>query len=166
MNPRTFDTFVLLSGLVCSRPIALCVKPQSGKRLRESGWRLGCDKGLAEVVQSYFKSPYLMTPMGRDRAATATTAGRAVVLVAMEAATVVAMIVAVMILAIMMFIVLVMLMSMLLLLPMPMLLLLFLMLLLLLVVLSLLLPSASFRMRPQTNTSAIRKYLPIMIGQS
>jgi hypothetical protein len=45
-------------------------------------------------------------------------------------------------------------------------LLLFLMLLLLLIGLSLLLPGASFRMRPQTNTSAIRRYLPIRIGRS
>jgi hypothetical protein len=49
--------------------------------------------------------------------------------------------------------------------PMPMLLLLFLMLLLLLVVLS----AAAERILqddPQTNTSAIRRYLPIMIGRS
>jgi hypothetical protein len=138
--PRTLDTFILLGGFVRPRPITLCVPPQSGEGVRESGWRRGRGEGLAEVVQSHLKSPCLMTSTGRNRAATATTAGRAVVLVAMEAATV---------LAIMMFIALVMLMSMPLLLPMsmplPMLLLLFLM-LLLLVVLSLLLPSASFRM--------------------
>jgi hypothetical protein len=131
VNPTALGAFVPLRRFVSPLPITFSVPPQSGEGVRESGWRLGCGKGLAEVVQSHFKSPCLMTPMGRDRAAT----------------VVVAMIVAVMVLAIMMFIVLVMLTSMLLLLPMPMpmLLLLFLM-LLLLIVLSLLPPSASFRM--------------------
>jgi hypothetical protein len=112
-----------------------------------------------------------MTPMGRDRAATATTAGKAVVLAAMEAATVVvAMIVAVMVLAIMMFycagdahvdavvvaaadadadvVALV---------PDAA------------VVVGRVVVAAADRILqddPQTNTSAIRRYLPIMIGRS
>jgi hypothetical protein len=41
VNPRTILAFVLLSGVVCSRPIALGIPPQSGEGVSESGWRLG-----------------------------------------------------------------------------------------------------------------------------
>lgn len=41
VDPRTIGAFVLLSGFVRSRPIALRVPPQSGEGERESGWRLG-----------------------------------------------------------------------------------------------------------------------------
>lgn len=41
MNPTTLGTFVLLSGFVRSRPIALGIPPQSGEGECESGWRLG-----------------------------------------------------------------------------------------------------------------------------
>ena len=41
VHPRTLDAFVLLSGFVRSRPIALGIPPESGEGVRESGWRLG-----------------------------------------------------------------------------------------------------------------------------
>ena len=40
MNPRSLDAFVLLSGFVRPRPIALGIPPQPGECVRESGWRL------------------------------------------------------------------------------------------------------------------------------
>jgi len=36
-------------------PIAFGVKPQSGKRLREFGWRLGCGEGLAKFVKRHLR---------------------------------------------------------------------------------------------------------------
>jgi hypothetical protein len=54
VNPRTVTTFVLLSGFVRSRPIALGIPPQSREGVRESGWRLGRGEGLAKVVQGHF----------------------------------------------------------------------------------------------------------------
>ena len=53
MNPRTFDTFVLLGGFVRLCPIAFGVKPQSGEGVRESGWRLACCEGSTKVVQGH-----------------------------------------------------------------------------------------------------------------
>jgi|HubBroStandDraft_4_1064222.scaffolds.fasta_scaffold15126_4 hypothetical protein len=101
------------------KPIVSYIYKHIMMGVRESGRRFSLGEGLAEVVQSHFKSPCLMTLHGH-RVATVTTAGRAVVLVAMEAATVVvATIVVVMVLAIMVFIVLVMLMSMPILLLLP-----------------------------------------------
>ena len=53
VNPRSLDAFVLLRGVVCSRPIALCIPPQSGDRVRESGWRVGRGERLAKFVQGW-----------------------------------------------------------------------------------------------------------------
>lgn len=39
-----------------SFPIALGIPPQSSERVRESGWRIGCDEGLAEFVQGHPES--------------------------------------------------------------------------------------------------------------
>jgi len=57
VNPRSLDTLVLLSGFVRPFPIAFRVKPQSGKRLRESGWRLSRGEGLAKFVQGHSEIP-------------------------------------------------------------------------------------------------------------
>ena len=50
VNPRTFDTFVLLSGFVRRLPIAFGIPPEPGERGRESGRRFGCVEKLAKVV--------------------------------------------------------------------------------------------------------------------
>ena len=50
LHPRTVNAFVLLGGLVRSRPIALGVPPQSGNTVGESGRRLGRDQRLVEFV--------------------------------------------------------------------------------------------------------------------
>src|ERR1700680_2692009 len=41
MHPRTVPPFILLCEFVRSLPVALGVPPQSGERVRESGWRSG-----------------------------------------------------------------------------------------------------------------------------
>jgi len=53
MHPRTLDPFVLLSGFVRSLPVLLAIPPQSGERVRESGWRLGRGERLAKFVQGH-----------------------------------------------------------------------------------------------------------------
>ena len=53
MNPRTIASFILLRRFVRSLPIALAIPPQSGEGESESGWRIGCDEGLAEFVQGH-----------------------------------------------------------------------------------------------------------------
>ena len=53
MHPRTVTPFILLGGLVCPLPIAFGVKPQSGKRLRESGWRLSRGERFTKIVQGH-----------------------------------------------------------------------------------------------------------------
>ena len=62
MNPRSLDTLVLLSGFVRPFPIAFGVKPQSGKRLRESGWRLSRGEGLAKFVQGHSENTHCQFP--------------------------------------------------------------------------------------------------------
>ena len=62
MHPRTLASFILLSGFVRSRPIAFGVKPQSGKRLRESGWRLSRGEGLAKFVQGHSENTHCQFP--------------------------------------------------------------------------------------------------------
>jgi hypothetical protein len=53
VHPRSVLSFVLLCGFVRPLPIALCVKPQSGERVRESGWRLSRGEGLVKVVEGH-----------------------------------------------------------------------------------------------------------------
>src|SRR5580658_9609370 len=53
MYPRTLDAFILLSGFVRSSPIALCIPPQSGERVREFGWWLVRGERLAEIVEGH-----------------------------------------------------------------------------------------------------------------
>ncbi len=53
MNPRTLDTFILLSAFVRLRPITLRIPPKSSEGVRESGWRFSLGERLAEFVQGH-----------------------------------------------------------------------------------------------------------------
>jgi hypothetical protein len=53
MHPRPLDALVLLRGFVRPRPIALCIPPQPGEGVCESGWRLGRGEGLAKFVRGH-----------------------------------------------------------------------------------------------------------------
>ena len=56
VNPRSLEALILLGGFVRPIPIALSIPPQSGEGIRESGWRFGRGKRLAEVVEGHFQN--------------------------------------------------------------------------------------------------------------